>query len=411
MSEKILYEAFINEAIAEPGFDAMANPTVALATTSPDGAPDYADSSPTSTEIAINTAGDTNTTDIAQQAPKTKLAKNSISQSLPYMIGYVQPISSPVSFVFGLKSRSDTLITQPVVDGESVAPRGEDEVITRKLVTTEIREIEIDMTNEVIQDIDTLFGEDFRYSMERFEQSGGEVYSTDNQLERFFVYLGLQKMTAKINKDFVDWIDTVATLKGTAVIADYTEMENLYGVLGELREALYKSTHKSGSTWALVSPRIAGFLASSVGSRMSSGADVFEQGRIKPNNQMNGYVMTLGDMDVYQYDFLNDVTGGESDTTEATGEIYVGFTGGPDVSSVYYSPYKEYIVQGGEDYYSGQSSVFYRVRDAWNTNPLDTYNISTVTSSDILEGTDPTEDNKSQYIVKAAVTFTTSLLS
>lgn len=382
--------AEIVEAIAEPGFDSQTG---------------GAGSSP------VNTEGDSNTTDIAQQARREAFVKNSISQSLPYMMGYVQPLSGPVGFVFANKQREDTSVTHPANPPAPVPTDPKDQIVTRKLVETEIREVVLDFTNETIEDMNRLFGDQFPNRYAEFQKSGGELWEGQNgEIATFFLDLGQQRMTAKINRDYTDWLEKVATVKGSANIAAYTNMANIYGVIGELRESLFKSTHKSGACWILVTPKIAAFLSSTVGSTMNNSADVYNTGRRRASNKQNGYVMTMGDIDVYQYDKLHDVTGGDQADTEMTGEIFMGFTGGPGVSSVFYMPYKEYLVQGG-DYYSGQSNVFYRVRDAWCTNPLDTYDQSqTIVELDNAPAS-PREANLSQFIVKANITFAEKLIN
>jgi hypothetical protein len=115
--------------------------------------------------------------------------------------------------------------------------------------------------------------------------------------------------------------------------------------------------------------------------------------------------MTINNCDIYTWDTKKDVTGGDGVTTEADGFIYMGLSGGPNTASVYYTPYNEYIIKGGSDAYTGQSTVFYKVRDAWETNPLDSYNKS------MTDVTNPRPaDNSSQYIVKADIVFNYSLL-
>ncbi len=347
----------------------------------------------------------TNSTDIAQQAKETSFVKNSISQSLPYMLGFNQPLDGPVGFIFGMKQRQNT----------SMPGNATDEVITRKFIETQTREIEMDITNEVVEDISRLFGTHFDDNFNKFQMSGGEVWDGPNgPLATFFLYIGMQRMTSKINTDFITWLSQISTMKGTAVITQYSEMAKIYGIIGELREALYKNTKKSGRCWILVSPKIAAFLSSTLGSTMNNSADAYNQGKREVTNLENGYVLTMGDIEVYQYNFYGtpEVTGGTQADTEDAGVIYMGYTGGPGVSSIFYSPYKEYIVQGGEDYQSGQSNIFYRVRDEWSTNPLDTYDKSQ--SSVILpDGTIPdiTKDNKSQFVVGVDITFNEKLIN
>lgn len=379
----------LSEAVTEPGFDGQSGGTV-----------------------TPGAEGDTNTTDIAQQARKEAFVKNSISQSLPYMMGYVQPLSGPVGFVFANKQKEDTSITHPNNPPNTVPDDPKDQIVTRKLVETEIREVLLDFTNEAIEDINRLFGDNFADYYDQYQRSGGEVWEGQNgEMANFFLELGQQRMTAKINKDYTDWLQLAATKKGQATIATYSEMANIYGIIGELRESLYKSTHKSGACWILVTPKIAAFLSSTVGSTMNNSAAVYNVGRRIASNKQNGYVMTMGDIDVYQYDKFHDVTGGDFGDSELTGEIFMGFTGGPGVSSVIYMPYKEYLVQGGGDYYTGQSSVFYRVRDAWCTNPLDTFDQSQIIPELDNRPAPPREANLSQYIMKVDITFGERLIN
>ena len=390
MSEKLLHESLLIE--AEAGFDAHADQAYDVTTGT----------------VAPKAEGDTAASDIAQTVPKTKLAKNTISKSLPYMIGYVQPLQSPTGYVFGLKSREDTSITATADDAN------DDPVVIRKSINTEIREVAISTTIETEQDIMSLFGTDFKKRYSDFVDSEKGYWGGSNsKLGKFFFQVSMQKMTGKINQDFATWLAATATSKGTATIASYAEMDEILGVIAELKEALHRSTGKSGPVWILVTPRIAAYLAATIGSMKNNSADVYNKGKREVQNSENGYVLTMGDIEVYQYDFnksITEVTGGDAASAEATGEIYMGFSGGPDVSSVYYTPYKEYIIQGGEDFYTGQSTIFYRVRDFWCTNPLDTYDkaLDAVVIEDST--TNPKVTNSSQYIVKADINFTTNLL-
>ena len=352
--------------------------------------------------------GGTTTSDIAQTDPKLAFAKPVTSQSIPEMIGYNQQMNAPQGFVFGLTSRSKTSIANIPYPASPVAPASpdtpEDLIITRKSVNTAIRSIAVSTTNEVEQDIMSLFGNDFARMYGNY-LSSGEVES--NQVAQYFLDYGEWKLNQKINDDFMTWIETEASDKGTLAIATIDDMPRIFQAFGELREALYKSSGKSGRTWCIVSPRIASFLTSTVGAVSANRAEWFENGRKIPNNKINAYVCTLGDMDVYQYNFLDDVVGGTGLTTEATGEIYMGIEGGPNSSSIYYNKYKKYIVKGGSDAYTGQSTVWYKVRDDWSTNPQDTYDSSTaITDVSALEGT-----NSSSYLVYANVTFGESVLS
>lgn len=379
MSENILYENKISEAV-EPGFDGINGGTV-----------------------PVNSEGDTNTTDIAQQAPKVVVAQNAISESLPYMISFVQPLDTSVGYIFALQQKDRTSIPP--------ATPADDVVMLRKFVETEVREVKIDMTNETIQDIESLFGSSFPSNYAKFIASGGEVWDGPNgPLARFFLSMARQRIISKINDDFVTWMETVSTKKGQATIGTWSDMSQIIGIIAELREALYKNTNKSSSYWLLVSPRIASFLSTFYG-RQHNDAALYTQGRRFPNNYENGYVTTIGDIQVFQYDFYNDgVTGGTSSDAETEGKMFMGYKGGAGTASVYYTPYNEYIVQGGEDYNTGQSSVFYRVRDTWETNPLDTYD-ETITQPALGTNTQAIPSpNKSQYIVSVDITFNSKLI-
>ena len=381
----------------------------------------------------------TGQSDIAQQTPKTRLARNVISQSLPFMLSFVQPLNTPTGFTFGFKERQDTSITHPDYPESRMQPpsdqpgqgndyqfspripddpmnspaepvRDYDPIIVRRMIKTDVREIIFDMTNEIITDVSRLFRDDFPALMRKFIENGGEVYGIDvsdidNALQRFFLPQMISAVIRKTNKDFTTWVDSVATVKGTVDIPTLSAMPNLFTAIGELRESLYKSTHKSGSVFILCTPRIANYISGSLGMTSSNGSDVLEQGKPRQTTKMNGFVGQYGDIYVYQYDYKGDVTGGDGASTEADGSIIMGFDGenGPNTASVYYSPYKEYLVQGGDDYETGHSNIFFRVRDAWDVNPLDTFDKSISDSE--YDQNDPSLANKSQYLVKVNVTF------
>ena len=413
MKEKILFENQFNESIVEPGFDQMFAPKTAG---HPENPTLDAPAPGTSTQVTVNQQtqqssgeGNTNTTDIARNAPLARLAQNAISKSLPFMIGYVQPIQGPGAYALGLTWKENTKIADAYANA-ALATRttpgtnpGDDPVVVRQYIETAIREVNLDLTNETAQDIEALFGNNFPKDFAKFKASGGEVWDGPNgPLAAFFLTLGQQRMTRKINTDFVAWLDTIASVKGTHAIASYDKMNELIGVMGELRETLYKGTRKSGPVWALVSPRIANFLATTLHSAHSS-STAFQAGRRVQSNLENGYVTTIGDITIYQNPMVpkKNTDGSETytDQLEATGEIFMGISGGPDSSSIYYYPYKEYIVQGGEDYYTGQSNVFFRVRDAWSTNPLDTLDKKQQTVNT------PAVNKNSLYVVKANIKF------
>ena len=145
---------------------------------------------------------------------------------------------------------------------------------------------------------------------------------------------------------------------------------------------------------------------------MNNGADIFNVGRPIPNNKMNSYVMTMGDIEVYQYDSDGTVTGGSQGTTETSGRIYMGYMGDtPNSASIYYTPYKEYFIKGGDDYNTGQSMIAYRIRDHWSTNPLDTYDKSIDNVEIENSTTNPVGTNSSQFVVHADITFGENLIN
>jgi len=386
--ERILSENIVDLQEAEAGFDGIGGGTT------PPGS-----------------EGDTNTTDIAQTAPLIKIARTAISLSLPAMIGYNQPLQGPSGFVFGLVQRDETQISSLDANSE------QDEVITRKLVDTKIRSVELKMTTEAATDIQQLFGTEFKENFSAFQKSGGEVWNGPNKsLASFFLNTGMRRVADKINFDFVEWLLQISTRKGTVDITTYAESTNIFGAIGELREGLFKATGKSGQPWILVSPRIAAFISSTIGSTMSSGAEAFDDGRRIPSDKQNGYVLTMGDIDVFQYDFSKlpqpntippKVTGGMTPETysESRGQIIMGYQGSEaDSASIYYCPYKEYLVQT-EDYQTGEPTVWYKVRDAFVTNPLDTYDDSQV-EPEIIS----TVDNTSSFVMSCEVEFAESII-
>jgi len=290
----------------------------------------------------------TETTDIANQAEATLLAQNAISESLPYMISFNQPLSSSAGYSFGLQQKDRTSF--PGIPGDDI-------VVIRKFIQTQVREVTLDLTNETAQDIQSLFGDDFKLNYDRFIQSGGELWDGPNgPLAKFFLSLAKQRMTHKINQDFINWLATQASPTGALIINTWAEMEQIMGALAEMREALFNLTNKDGRVWIVTSPKIANFLATNYG-RFHSSAEVYEKGKQVPSSTKHGYVRTLGDIEIYQDGNISD-------------KIYMGYLGPAGTSSVYYFPYNEYIIQGGEDYNTGQSNIFYRVRDQWETNPL-----------------------------------------
>jgi len=419
MSEKILYEQEINF----------------------QGSENIQESTPNAPETIMPGTGQT---DIAQQIPKSILARNVVSQSLPFMIGYVQPLNTPSGFVFGFKARSDTSITHndfpysnqrgpsegttyhsgesartripadPMTDSDqdglngaipaetaSNAPADDtDPVIVRRMVETETREVIFNLTNEVIYDIQKLFKDDFPNLLQKFIQNGGELYGfpesdTDTGLKNFFLGQMMSVATKKINTDFINWANSTAKNIGTVTIPESKDMHLIFNAIGELRESLSEQTNKSGSIFVITSPRIANYIAGTLGMTNSNGGYFLEKGKPNQNSHLNGFVGQYGDVKVYQYRGDRDFVGEEV--------MILGFDGenGPNTSSVYYHPYKEYLIQGGDDYQTGHSNVFYRVRDTWGTNPLDTFDQSQTNPIMDPGNNNPSMTGTSQFLVKA----------
>ena len=407
--------------------------------------------SETTPNAPVTIAPGTGPSDVVNHAPKIALARNVISESLPAMLGFVQQMNSPEGFIFGYKDRESTSITQVdtpfseqqppsdqgngtpdynmtvrtpadpmgAADGATSTPiRDEDPVIIRKLVKTDITEVIFDLTNEVSQDIDNLFGSNIPNVVSAFLEKGGEVYGVGDDFynfQHFFLTHMIAVATTKLNRKFIKWISEKATLKGNAIILTPEDMIIIFTIIGELREALTKSTGKTGEIFALCSPRIASFISTTLGATMDNGSSIYKD-RPKQTGTRNGFVLKAGDISFFEIDYskmynppagFDEVTGGEANTTELVGEILVGFMGsnGPNAASVYFNPYREYLVAGGADYETGQSNFFFRMRTAWSTNPLDTGDKSQITAD-----TYETEDGKSQYLVKCTVTMPASLI-
>ena len=397
---------------------------------------DLKESSPNAPET-INPG--TGQTDVSDYASKARLARNVISQSLPFMIGFLQPLTTPSGFVFGFKERQDTSIThpnfpysnqgipsdapgtasaaitvsppdpmtdndQPGIDGvhevaSDTPPNPEDPVIIRRLVNTDVREVVFDLSNEAVQDVQFMFGEDFPKILSQFIENGGELYNfperdvTKLTVENFFLPQMLSKATQKINYDFVEYADSIASVLGSVDISTITDYPKIFTAIGEMREALSKNTKKSGSIFILCTPKIANYIAGTLGMTASNGSDALEIGKPRQTSKKAGFVGQYGDVYVYQY------TGPRTDTNES---VIMGFDGenGPNTASIYYHPYKEYLIHGGENYTTGHSNIFFRVRDAWTVNPLDTFD-KAITAPD----ENPNTANTSQFLVKANFVF------
>ena len=390
----------------------------------------------------------TGQTDIAQYGVKAKLARGVISQSLPFMIGFVQPLKTPVGFVYGFKTRAQTGVPgitfpysnqsapsenaygnpkpmptrtrrpadpmtdvdqdgldgyTPAVPPQDAPPTDDDPVIIRKKVSTEVREVIFDITNETIQDMQAMFGDDFPKLLKQFINNGGEVYGmeisdTDTLTASFFLPQMVTSAIKKVNSDFINWIKTKYYDYGTVDVPTISDYYRIFNAIGELREKLFADSGKTGSVFILTSPKIANYIASTIGMTSSNGADVFESGKPKQTTRKYGFVGQYGDVDVYQANLGSDM-------------IIMGYTGdnGPNTASVYYTPYKEYIMQGGDDYETGHSNVFFRIRDAWTTNPQDAYR-GLVTTPEFDEN-DAALDNQSSYLVGCSVTFSENVLN
>jgi len=398
MPETILFQ---HKIVESEGFDSHAQPVQAGEPRA--GQPTH---NPTTPPMATNGQDSaTVTTDIAQTAPNVLFTKNAISLSLPYMLSYVQPLNGPSGFVFGLQQKDKTKIPD-TYDDPTIPTRvtpgtnpGDDIVVMRQFVETKVREVTLDLTNETAEDIQKLFGENFPKNYDLFIQSGGELWDGPNgPLARFFLSMAQQRITSKINKDFTDWLGTMATPAGSATLNGWDEMNKLIGIIAELREKLFLQTGKSGQLWLLTTPKIANFLATFY-QRQHNDAITFNKGKKIPNNFENGYICTIGDVEVYQYNF-----------TGTSEKMFVGYRGSAGVSSLYYYPYSEYIIQGGEDYFTGQSNVYYRVRDIWSTNPLDTFG-GNLTEPALGTPTNPIPQNLSNFIVSADVTISNPILT
>ena len=332
--------------------------------------------------------------DIALQADNVLLAQNSISKSLPYMVGFVQPLQTSAGYIFGLQQKERTQIPD-------ASNPGDDIVVIRKFIETQVRQVTLDLTNETAEDIVSLFGKEFPQNYDKLIKSGGVLWDGQNgPLARFFLSLAHQRMTGKINKDFTGWLKTTSFPVGAMTIATNDEMKQIITAISEMRQSLFERSGKNGQLWLITTPKIANFL-STFYQRQHNDADLFNSGKRIPSGAENGYIATIGDIEIYQYPFA--VSGTKN-------EMYMGYRGSAGTASVYYTPYSEYIVQGGEDYFTGQSNVYYRVRDTWETNPLDTYENS-ITEPALGTTTQPIPNNKSNFIVSANIDVTFKALS
>lgn len=347
----------------------------------------------------LNLKESTETTDIAPTASNLSgLSVPTVAVPLPQLIGYNQKIEAPEGYIFGLVPRNRTSLSNPDYPPSPAQPAAPDTpldpIITRILVKTQERKVLLSVTNEVEQDILNLFDD---------SPSGINFADRDEDVAKVFLEYGTFHLNNQINNDFMTWLSSVATIKGSTNILNYSDMDKIHGVIGELKESLFKQAGKSSRTWIIVSPRIAHYLSTIDGFINHNKSVWFNKGRIDPKTSINPYVGSFGDTDVYTY--TNTLLpGGQAGTTETTGEIYMGLLGGPNVSSIFYTPYKRYIVKSGDDPFTGHSVMWFKVRDNWILNPQDTLD-QTLTSPDI-----PSPANNSRFVVKANITFGENLL-
>jgi len=356
---------------------------------------------------------------------KLGFARSVVSKTLPALISYIQPLDYPSGFIFGLRARGgiDTPIvmtpdnieyqntpapyppnapqttinvTEPYTGGATTNPypnhgtghnTQQEMTVARKSINTNLREVVINTTNEVEQDIKALFGNDYQEEMDIEQYGLGEKKS----IAKFFNEFAFSEMVKKTNLEFTVWLEKFASPVGTITLTG-GETDKLLAVLGELQgELMTKRGKMGGRMWVVVSPVIAGILSSVKGAYDNTVSDFTKVNR--PNSYDNSYVTTLGNMDIYVSPYLT------------TANIIMGIVGGPNSSSVYYTPYKEYVVIGAGDVNTGHNNFFYRVRDDWETNPLDTFN-----GVEPSAGTEVTPvDNASDYLVSATITYTSVL--
>lgn len=380
--------------------------------------------------------GDSNS-DISKTVGKVGFAKATLSKTIPAMVSYVQPINGPTGYVFGFRSKgvsgSDTGVANnnsidniefqgtngeygegatPPSGGTPIPPQfplddvttisvlnpissntAEDFMITRKSISTKLREVKVDITNEVEQDVVSLFGDN--YASMYYEFVNQDTENSMSKIASFFFEYATTQMIKKTNSEFMTYLDGVATPLGTATI---TTTDSLIFALAEMQSRLYGQDRKkvAGRTWVICSPNIASAL--SVSGETFSGWDKKQEDRA-PRSLENTYVCTLGNMDVY------------SSTDLADGGVVMGIIGNANTSSIYYTPYNEYMIAGAADAYTGISNVFFRVRDDWVTNPLDTFTgtqpIPSAGSTPEYPTLDVNEGVNSDYIVKGILNLST----
>jgi len=350
---------------------------------------------------------------------KLGFARSVVSKTLPALLSYIQPIEYPSGYIFGLRARGG--VDSPIVmNPDNIEYQGtalqttvsvddpygantsgimehgighntrQEITVARKSINTGIREVVINTTNEVEQDIKALFGSDYTKAYEEIEIAGsGEKKS----VAKFFNEFAFSEMVKKTNAEFTNFLETYARNLGTATLSG-DESEKLLGIIGELQAGLMKGRKKfGGRVWMIATPIIAGILSGLKGAYDNTQSE-FSVVK-KPNSYDNTYVTTLGNIDVYVSPYFSTVSAGEE-------KIIMGIVGGPNSSSIYYTPYKEYVVVGGSDINTGHNNFFYRVRDDWQTNPLDTYgDTQPIPPSTEVQPV----PNQSDFLVSATITY------
>ncbi len=332
---------------------------------------------------AINES--TNPADIAQTAPKLGFGHSIASKTLPALLGYVQPLSSPSGFIFAMKSgpASNQTTDMPFLSNSSGNPitgtAGVDDLqITRTPVMTGVREVFLDSSEELSQDIERLFGDEFRHLINTYlyydDLAPEFETSSEGKLSKVFMEYSTWKMFRKTNADFCTWLSTKAYDLGSLDITTYEEIGLLLGAVGEMKDYLFTQTGKTGRTWILASPKIINHLLMLQTNSVADNRAGRENKRV-PNSLDISYSFTIGEIDFYQ-----DVN--------ITNKMYAGITGSPGETSIFYTPFKEYFIQTAGDFNTGQSNLIYRLRDAFSLNPLDNQAV-----------------NQSKFICSADITF------
>lgn len=344
--------------------------------------------------------GGTETGDISKSSVKAGFSKSTLSRTLPALVGYVQPLNSPTGYIFGFRPKKSSGSDPHEIQTISTEPDGsivknpishdtlEDFMIARKEVTASLREVKIDMTTSVEQDVLSLFGGHFEEDYHTFldPTTEGKV----EKVARFFFEYCATQMVKKTNKAFTDYLGTIASNLGTATLTVADSDKQIPFILGEMQSSLMgKRSKVAGRFWIICSPAVAALI--------SSYGDIFhgEEAHLhSPSSTENTFVTTMGNMDIYM-----------SPDVEA-GTIYMGVLGNANVSSIYYNPYNEYMINGGADVRTGINNIFFRVRDAWSTNPVDTFGDTQPTAGTNI---DVVESAASDFVVSAVVTVPTLL--